>query len=170
MLRPETSSKRLIVSKNLSKWALKEYWQVVSSRDNNLLTASFSVEEIWKAVCGLGKNKIKAPGPGGFTSEFLIHFWDSFKWGFSTMFKEFHGNWHVNSCLKENFICLIQKKDLLTSLKDFRPINLTSSGYRILVKVLVERLKKVMPSISIGFQGLKSSGPRLLLARVRVVG
>lgn len=38
----------------------------------------------------------------------------------------FYGNGRLNACIKENFICLIQKKDCVVFVKDFRPISLTT--------------------------------------------
>lgn len=61
-------------------------------------------------------------------------------------FDEFYRNGHLNACLKENFICLLPKKELASKVKDFRPISLAHSIYKVLAKVLAERLKRVLPS------------------------
>lgn len=53
----------------------------------------------------------------------------------------------LNACIKENFICLIQKNESAVFVKEFRPINLTISVYEIITKDLAERLQKVMPRI-----------------------
>ena len=63
------------------------------------------------------------------------------------MFNEFHLNGKLNACIKENFVCLIPKKEDSIHVKDYRPISLTTSMYKILSKVLAERLRRVMPSI-----------------------
>lgn len=44
-------------------------------------------------------------------------------------------------------LCLIQKKVAVVLIKDFRPISLTTSAYKVVAKVLAERLKCTMPSI-----------------------
>lgn len=62
------------------------------------------------------------------------------------MFIKFHFNEPLNSALKDNFICLI-KEEITLTVKDFRPINLTSSLYKIVAEVLAELLKNVMPTI-----------------------
>lgn len=76
---------------------------------------------------------------------YFFEFWNLFKSDFIWLFEEFYRNGHVNSCLKENFIGLISKKEKVSKVKDYRPISLTTSVYKILAKVLAERIKKVMP-------------------------
>lgn len=63
------------------------------------------------------------------------------------LFHEFHFNGHLNAALKENLICLIQKKDRVVTVRDYLTISLTSALYKIVAKVLAERLKSVMSSI-----------------------
>ena len=120
-------------------------WVMVSAAQNNRLIMSFTQEEIYKALSKLGKNK--APGPDGFTAEFFIKFWAHFKDNFLSLFDEFFENGKLNSCIKENFICLIRKKEDAVRIKDFRPISLTTLLYKLIAKVLAERLKQVMPRI-----------------------
>lgn len=63
------------------------------------------------------------------------------------MFEEFYENGKLNSCVRENYICLIQKKEDAILVKDFVPISLTTLVYKLVAMVLAERLKKVMPRI-----------------------
>lgn len=53
---------------------------------------------------------------------------------------------------KRTCICLIQKKEDVVHAKDFRPIHLTSLTYKVVAKVLSDRLKLVMDSIISPFQ------------------
>lgn len=78
------------------------------------------------------------------------------------LFEEFFKNGKLNVCLEENFICLIQKKDSAVLVKDFMPISLTPSVYKIVAKVLAQRLKRVMPSIISPTQSAFISGRQLL--------
>lgn len=61
-------------------------------------------------------------------------------------FTEFHMSGLINACLKDNFICLIPRKENVEKIKDFRPISLTPT-YKSLAKVLTERLRHVIPNI-----------------------
>ncbi|XP_038884537.1 DEAD-box ATP-dependent RNA helicase FANCM isoform X3 [Benincasa hispida] len=65
-------------------------WSRVSAEGNSRLIAKFSTTEITVAIQALGKNK--APGPDGFTVEFILHFWNLLKDGFKDVFEEFYHN------------------------------------------------------------------------------
>ena len=52
------------------------------------------------------------------------------------VFREFFNNGLVNAKTNSTFICLIPKKLNSISIKDFRPINLVTSLYKVLAKVL----------------------------------
>lgn len=51
----------------------------------------------------------------------------------------------MNVSLNETYICLILKKVDARTISDFCPITLISCMYKIIAKVLFERLKKVLP-------------------------
>lgn len=55
--------------------------------------------------------------------------------------------------LGATFIALIPKKKRADLIRDFRPISLIGSIYKILAKVLASRLLKVLPSIISQAQG-----------------
>ena len=56
-----------------------------------------------------------------------------------------HGNFEKS--LNATFITLIPKKPGAVEIKDFRPINLISGVYKILAKVLANRLEKVLHKV-----------------------
>ncbi|XP_026448108.1 uncharacterized protein LOC113348517 [Papaver somniferum] len=49
--------------------------------------------------------------------------------------------------MKNTFITLIPKKDTVEEIKDLRPVSLVHGVYKIISKVLAERLKKVLPLV-----------------------
>lgn len=53
----------------------------------------------------------------------------------------------LNWRLKNSFLSLIPKKQVAEEIKDFRPIGLLNSIYKMISKVLAERLKRVLPSV-----------------------
>lgn len=57
---------------------------------------------------------------------------------------EFHNNGRLAKGCNDSFIVLIPKKEGCAGLKDFRPISLISSLYKIIAKVLARRMKVVM--------------------------
>ena len=63
------------------------------------------------------------------------------------MFRDFHANETFIKSLNATFLVLILKKGDVEDLKDFRPISLLGSLYKILAKVLAKRLKKVVGKV-----------------------
>ncbi|GAU22739.1 hypothetical protein TSUD_138630 [Trifolium subterraneum] len=60
---------------------------------------------------------------------------------------QFHRNGKLTKCLNSTFIALIPKIDSPQQLNDFRPISLVGCLYKILAKVLANRLRLVMGSV-----------------------
>ncbi|CAJ2646720.1 unnamed protein product [Trifolium pratense] len=60
---------------------------------------------------------------------------------------DFHRNGRLTKGINSTFIALIPKTDSPQRLNDFRPISLVGSLYKILAKVLANRLRQVMGSV-----------------------
>ena len=60
---------------------------------------------------------------------------------------EFRRNGRLTKGINNTFIALMPKIDSPQCLNDFRPISLVGSLYKILAKVLANRLKSVMGTI-----------------------
>ena len=109
------------------------------------LEVEFSEEEIFAALsscCG-----DKAPGPDGFTMAFWLFCWDVVKSEILELFREFHLHGTFQRSLNSTFLLLISKKEGAEDLRDFRPISLVGSVYKLLAKVLANRLKSVMGEV-----------------------
>ena len=117
----------------------------LDSVETGLLEEAFSVEEVQTAVFGL--NGDKAPGPDGFTLAFWQFCWDIVKHKVMGFFAEFQNSSHFERSLNSTFIVLIPKKGGTDNLKDFHPISLVGSLYKILAKILANRLKRVVGNV-----------------------
>ena len=107
-----------------------------------MLNVEVSKEEVKKALWGLGKDK--SPGPDGFTGSFLRLIWDCREeeiWG---MAEESRCGGFVLKDLNNTFITLVPKRGECKSFDDFRPISLCNILYKIILKVIVDRLKRVL--------------------------
>ena len=62
-------------------------------------------------------------------------------------FEEFHVQNSMTCSLNATFLVFIPKKRGASDMKDFRPINLLGSLYKLLAKVLANRLKRVMGKV-----------------------
>ena len=63
------------------------------------------------------------------------------------MFEEFYQHSKFKKSLNATFIALIPKKNGASNIRDFRPISLVGSVYKILAKVLANRLKEVLDQL-----------------------
>ena len=108
------------------------------------LEEPFTEEEVKAALTEL--NGDKAPDPDGFTTAFWQHCWDIVK-EVLLMFKDFHEKARFVPSLNSTFIVLVPKKGGVEDIKDFRPINLVNSLYKLIAKVLANRLKRVMSKL-----------------------
>lgn len=89
----------------------------------------------------------KSPGPDGFTIEFFKRFWDLVKKDLLEALNEFARRPIIPKGVNTTFITFIPKVANPSGVKDYRPISLISSVYKILAKVLANRLKSVLPAI-----------------------
>lgn len=109
------------------------------------LLRPFEEEEVSHAVFDFAGDK--SPGPDGFPMAFFQRFWSDVKEDILQFMKEFHARGRPSKNLGASFIVLIPKKDEADRIRDFRPISLIGSVYKILTKVLAGRLQKVLPNI-----------------------
>ena len=102
----------------------------------------FSEAEVLSALMEL--NGDKAPGSDGFTSAFWQFSWDFVKPDMMKFFNEFFERGRFVRSLNSTFLVLIPKYKGAEDLKDLRSISLVGSLYKLLAKVLANRLKRVM--------------------------
>lgn len=134
--------------------------QSISPTTNEFLEIDFSEEEVKKAIDDLGQDR--APGPDGFPMSFYSKCWRTIKSDLMRIFHEFHMENKLDSCLKNNFIALIPKRKEAEEVKDFRPISLVNSVYKIIAKVLAERLKTTLPHLISSNQSSFIEGRQIL--------
>ncbi|XP_075081030.1 uncharacterized protein LOC142166245 [Nicotiana tabacum] len=91
----------------------------------------------------------KSPGPDGFTLAFYQRCWDTVKLDVMGTFNHFQRNCHMVKSFNASFIALIPKSKGAIELKDFRPISLTSSVYKIVAKVLTRDLKRQITDVAL---------------------
>ena len=75
---------------------------------------------------------------------------------------EFHKNGRLAKGINITFIALIPKVDSPQRLNDFRPISLVGSMYKILAKVLTNRLRSVIGSVVSDSQSAFVKGRQIL--------
>mgnify|MGYP000862446350 CR=1 FL=1 len=89
----------------------------------------------------------KDPGPDGFQAHFLQHYWDVCgKEVTSAVLRIVKGVDSAES-INESVLVLIPKVENPTLLSQFRPISLCNVVYKIISKMITNRLKKILPEL-----------------------
>ena len=83
----------------------------------------------------------KAPDPDGFPLIFFKTYWPLLKGDIMKIFKDSFEKGVINKNMNNTYIALIAKRKDYSVPKDFRPISLTTSIYKIIAKTLANRLK-----------------------------
>ena len=120
----------------------------------------FTEEEVFSALSDL--NGDKAPGPDCFSLSFWQFSWDFVKEEVMGFLKEFHEHGRFVKSLNSTFLVLIPKKADAEDLRDFRPISLVGGLYKLLAKVLANRLKKVVGKVVSSAQNAFVEGRQIL--------
>ena len=120
----------------------------------------FTEEKILAAISGLSGDK--ASGPDGFPLAFWSFSWDFVKDEVLGFFKEFYEHNRFVKSHNATFLVPIPKKSNVEDLKDLRPIDLVGGLYKILTKVLANRIKRVMSLIISQAQNAFVEGRQIL--------
>ena len=120
-------------------------FQTIDNHQNETLVQRFQEEEVKRAVWECGSDK--SPGPDGLTFKFIKQFWHIIKPDVLRFLNEFYVNEIFSKGLNASFIALIPKVPDPQILSDYRLISLIGCTYKIVAKILANRLKNVMPFI-----------------------
>nr|GEX04653.1 RNA-directed DNA polymerase, eukaryota, reverse transcriptase zinc-binding domain protein [Tanacetum cinerariifolium] len=126
------------------KYRLKA-WNSESKKNEVNGKQETGYNEIRKAVWDCGSDK--APGPDGFSFQFLKWYWDLFKTDLEEFVIEFFDTSKLPSGSNSSFLTLILKVSNPMFVKDYRPISLISLQYKIIATILANRLASVVSSL-----------------------
>ncbi|CAN6559258.1 unnamed protein product [Malus baccata var. baccata] len=118
---------------------------VVSDAMNMGLVAPVSDDEIKEAALEMGC--LKAPGPDGFQGVFYQSFWETISADVLALVKALIQDSTIPGTLNDTHIVLIPKVANPEAVSQFRPISLCNYSYKILSKVLANRLRVLLPNI-----------------------
>ena len=104
----------------------------------------------------------KALGLDGFTIAFFHICWSVVEKDVMDFFAHFHRHSRFERSMNASFITLIPKKCNAVNIKDFCPINLVSSMYKLLSKVLANRLRMVLYKLIFETQNAFVGGRQIL--------
>ncbi|KAK2642274.1 hypothetical protein Ddye_024037 [Dipteronia dyeriana] len=120
--------------------SLPMFFPKLTESEVSSLCASVNELEVKQSVFSIG-------GPNGFPAIFFQKFWSICKNDLITLVSEcFGGDW-VPSDVNSTLISLIQKVPSPNNLTQFRPISLCNTSYKIINKILVQRLRGFLPDL-----------------------
>ncbi|GAU22462.1 hypothetical protein TSUD_123490 [Trifolium subterraneum] len=111
----------------------------VTDDDNFFLTAPITKVEIQQALFQMHPDK--SLGPDGFNPYFYQRFWEHCSDDIFSAASTWLERGYFPTSLNETNICLIPKCDNPTSMKDLHPISFCNVLYKMISKVLANRLK-----------------------------
>ncbi|KAM0071671.1 putative RNA-directed DNA polymerase [Helianthus debilis subsp. tardiflorus] len=143
----------VLLKENIWRWFRKQFSEPIRRRPDftNLglpslseqwrqsLCESFSESEIFLAIKSCDGSK--SPGPDGFSLKF---FWPKLKPWILGLMNEFFISGSISNGCNSSFVALIPKIRDPQLLANFRPISLVGSIYKIIAKVLANRLKPAL--------------------------
>ncbi|XP_026459459.1 uncharacterized protein LOC113360132 [Papaver somniferum] len=122
----------------------------ITPEDNTILNRKTEPEEIKAILFSMSNDK--APGPDGFPPNFFKLNWDIIGNDIVSMVQHFFLFGHLLKEMNATFIALIPKVDNPTSPSHFRPIRLCNTTYKIISKLLAQRMKPFLTKIISPYQ------------------
>ncbi|XP_028550676.1 uncharacterized protein LOC110092067, partial [Dendrobium catenatum] len=130
---------------SLNDWLEFREGDKIPSQFCDVLEADVTEMEVQKAVFSLGNNR--SLGSDGITASFLKFYWEIIKGDVTRAIIHFFCTNTMCESWKETLVVLIPKTVNANQPAKFRPISLCQSFYKVVAKVLINRLKPVLSAI-----------------------
>lgn len=114
-----------------------------SEEDCIKLEKEVSKEEVKGVIFKMAGSK--SPGPDGFTSEFFKQSWSIIGDDVTVAVQSFFLKGFLPKGVNSTILALIPKKEEAKEMKDYRPISCCNVLYKIISKIIANRLKLILP-------------------------
>jgi len=138
--------KKEVINEEDEEFLLNQIETKVNEDDKKMCDEEIEKEEIDKAIDQLCNGK--SPGLDGLPSEFYKVFKNVLTPILHDLFIDIYKQKKLSESMKKGIIKIIYKnKGEREELKNYRPLSMLNTDYKILAKILANRLKKVIPNI-----------------------
>jgi hypothetical protein len=117
---------------------------------NALLSAVFTPEEVDQALDQM--HPLKSPGPDSFGASFYQKHWQIVGDEVRKAVLDYLNLGIFDQSINSTYIALIPKLTTASCVSEFKPISLCNVLYKLISKVLANRLKQVLPSVISPYQ------------------
>jgi len=114
------------------------------------MTRSVTEEEIKRVLFAMPKDK--SLGPDSYTMEFYKSTWDIIGKEFILAIKSFFVKGFLPKAINSTILALIPKKATTNEMKDYRPISCCNVIFKVILKIIANPLKRVLPNFVVGNQ------------------
>ena len=111
----------------------------LTNEEKEDLECPITETELWKCIKQLKKNK--SPGEDGIISEFYQIYWNTIKTEFTKLIKEILDSEKLPHSQSKGILTLLYKKGEREDIKNWRPLTLLNVDYKIVSKLLANRIK-----------------------------
>ena len=126
-------------------WVIQHIRRLNNTKKEKL-EENINLTEIETVLFKMKNNK--SPGPDGYSYEFLKIFWEDLKFLMLNTFKEYLNNKRINEQQNLGIItCLPKQGKDRRYMKNWRPITLLNSTYKIFSGLLAERIKSTLEEL-----------------------
>ena len=134
-----------VVSVQRNIWNIPSWPYFLNEEDANGLTMGVSMPEVKDGLWCL--KPLKAPGPNGLHAGIFQSFWSTVgSFELEEVRKAFRDS-TIPPYLNETLITLIPKCPGADCLNSFRPISLCNTVYKVVTKIIVKRLRLLLPKL-----------------------
>ncbi|KAL2253011.1 UNVERIFIED_CONTAM: hypothetical protein Sindi_0095800 [Sesamum indicum] len=145
---------------------------ILSNEEAGHLILAFTPDDVKQAVFDIADDK--APGPDGYSSGFFKAAWPVVGQEVTKAVLEFFSTGKLLKQVNSTLLALIPKVHTPMTVGDFRPISCCNVLYKIIAKLLVQRLSVVLDKIISPYQGAfilgRSIWDNILLAQELLTG
>lgn len=132
---------------------------IISDQDNQSLCVILDADEVWDVVKNLGPTK--ALGPDGFSPVIFQKFWRIVKDDVIGLVIRFFRSGFILKELNQTNVVLFPKNENPTLVTHYHPISLRNVAYKIIAKLLANRLRKVIHKLVSSSQSAFVPGRRI---------